>query len=103
MLFGDFGYKKLGLLIGLKGAMCTVRGLHHENGVEYILKRSGLAGVDVVNGNPENAMPFADLLVRIRKIMNREAKPGVEFGLGHGHDAPRPATVKVPAPSGTGE
>ncbi|WP_027192071.1 translocation/assembly module TamB domain-containing protein [Fundidesulfovibrio putealis] len=103
MLFGDFGYKKLGLLIGLKGAMCTVRGLHHENGVEYILKRSGLAGVDVVNGNPENAMPFADLLVRIKKIMNRETKPGVEFGMGHGHDAPRPAKIKVPAPSGIGE
>lgn len=75
-LFGDFGYARLGLMVGLKGAYCTVRGLHHEDGVEYVLKRSGLTGVDVVIGNPENAMPFADLLARLRNIRNKglEAK-----------------------------
>lgn len=88
-LFGDFGYTKLGLMIGLKGSMCTIRGLHREGGVEYILKRSGLTGVDVTNANPENAMPFADLLVRIKKIMNKESSPQVRMGLGHSHEAPR--------------
>jgi hypothetical protein len=91
-LFGDFGYTKLGLMIGLKGSMCTIRGLHHEGGVEYILKRSGLTGVDVINANPENAMPFADLLVRIKKIMNKEMRPQVRMGLGHSHEAPKPGT-----------
>ncbi len=90
-LFGDFGYTKLGLLIGLKGTMCTVRGLYHEKGVEYILKRSTLTGVDVINGNPENAMPFADLLVRFKKIMNKETNLQMKMELLHRHADPRPA------------
>ncbi|GFK92553.1 hypothetical protein NNJEOMEG_00378 [Fundidesulfovibrio magnetotacticus] len=82
-LFGDFGYRKLGLMVGLKGKWCTVRGLHHENGVEYVLRRSGFTGVDVVIGNAENAIPFADLLARILNIINKRIETKVRFELPH--------------------
>jgi hypothetical protein len=68
-----------------------VRGLYHEKGVEYILKRSSLTGVDVINGNPDNAMPFADLLVRFKKIMNKETNLQMKLELLHRHAAPRTA------------
>ncbi|MBP2677079.1 MAG: hypothetical protein H6Q82_144, partial [Deltaproteobacteria bacterium] len=52
--FREFPYEKIGFECGLKNDVFTVRGLIHEDGVEYLVKRSFFSGIDVINGNPDN-------------------------------------------------
>jgi hypothetical protein len=66
--FREFPYEKIGFVCGLKNDVFTVRGLIHEDGVEYLVKRRFFAGIDVVNGNPDNRISFSDMLERARRV-----------------------------------
>ncbi|HEX9850682.1 hypothetical protein [Candidatus Deferrimicrobium sp.] len=66
--FREFPYEKIGFGCGLKNDVFTVRGLIHEDGVEYLVKRRFLTGIDVVNGNPDNRIGFSDMLERAKRV-----------------------------------
>ncbi|MBE0607119.1 MAG: hypothetical protein IH610_12615 [Deltaproteobacteria bacterium] len=66
--FREFPYEKIGFECGLKNDVFTVRGLIHENGVEYLVKRRFFSGIDVINGNPDNRIGFSDMLERARRV-----------------------------------
>ena len=66
--FREFPYEKIGFECGLKNDVFTVRGLIHEDGVEYLVKRRFFTGIDVVNGNPDNHIGFSDMLERAKRV-----------------------------------
>jgi hypothetical protein len=66
--FREFPYKKIGFECGLKNDVFTIRGLIHEGGVEYLVKRRFFAGIDVINGNPDNRIGFSDMLERAKRV-----------------------------------
>ena len=66
--FREFPYEKIGFECGLKNDVFTVRGLIHEDGVEYLVKRGFFAGIDVINGNPDNRIGFSDMLERAKRV-----------------------------------
>lgn len=66
--FREFPYEKIGFECGLKNDVFTIRGLIHEGGVEYLVKRRFFAGINVINGNPDNRIGFSDMLERAKRI-----------------------------------
>ena len=66
--FREFPYAKIGFECGLKNDVFTVRGLIHEDGVEYLVKRRFFAGINVINGNPDNRIGFSDMLERAKRV-----------------------------------
>lgn len=66
--FREFPYEKIGFECGLKNDVFTVRGLIHEDGVEYLVKRRFFAGINVINGNPDNRIGFSDMLERANRV-----------------------------------
>jgi hypothetical protein len=66
--FKEFSYKKIGVAASLENDMFTVNGTIRKNGLEYIVKKGGLAGVDVINLNPDNRISFKDMVKRIKRI-----------------------------------
>jgi hypothetical protein len=41
---------------------------YEKNGVEYLVKRRFLTGIDVINGNPDNHIGFSDMLERAKRV-----------------------------------
>ncbi len=66
--FREFPYEKIGFESGLKNDVFTVRGLIHEDGVEYLVKRRFFAGIDVINRNPDNRIGFSDMMERAKRV-----------------------------------
>jgi hypothetical protein len=66
--FREFPYEKIGFECGLKNDVFTVRGLIHQDGVEYLVKRRFFGGIDVINGNPDNRIGFSDMLERAKRV-----------------------------------
>ena len=77
-LFRKFGYRKIGIVASLKNDLFSINGLVHEQGQEYLVKKSGLSGVDVVNSNPDNRIGFKDMVKRIQRVLNPHAQPVVQ-------------------------
>ena len=67
-IFKEFSYEKIGFECGLKNDVFTVRGLIHEDGVEYLVRRRFFTGIDVVNGNPDNRIGFSDMVERAKRV-----------------------------------
>ena len=76
-LLPGFGYRKIGIRSTLSNDVFTVNGTIRDGGVEYLVRRDGLAGVDVVNRDPQNRIRFTEMLKRIRRAMEPENKPVV--------------------------
>jgi hypothetical protein len=70
-VFERFPYKKIGIRAGLENDMFTINGTIHEDGTEYIVKRSGFSGVNIVNQNPDNRINFKDMMKRIQRITHK--------------------------------
>jgi len=66
--FREFPYEKIGFECNLKNDVFTVRGLIHEDGVEYLVKRRLFAGINVINRNPDNRIGFSDMLDRAKRV-----------------------------------
>ncbi|HEU4950218.1 MAG TPA: hypothetical protein VFT11_05585, partial [Candidatus Deferrimicrobiaceae bacterium] len=67
-VFREFPYEKIGFECGLNNDVFTVRGLIHEDGVEYLVKRRFFAGIDVINRNPDNRIGFSDMVERAKRV-----------------------------------
>jgi hypothetical protein len=66
--FREFPYAKIGFECNLKNDVFTVRGLIHEDGVEYLVKRRLFSGINVINRNPDNRIGFSDMLERAKRV-----------------------------------
>lgn len=66
--FREFPYAKIGFECGLKNDVFTVRGLIHEDGVEYLVRRRFFTGIDVINRNPDNRIGFSDMVERANRV-----------------------------------
>ena len=70
--FSHYRYAKIGLYCRLRDDAFQLRGLIHQHGREYVVKRGFLTGVDVVNYNPDNQISFRDMQERISRIFNKQ-------------------------------
>jgi hypothetical protein len=73
--FKEFSYKKIGVAASLGNDVFTVNGTIRENGLEYLVKKGGFTGVDVVNLNPDNRISFKDMVKRIKRIRGNRQNP----------------------------
>jgi hypothetical protein len=74
-VFDEFYYQKMGVKASLVNDVFEINGTIHEDGKEYLVKRGGIPGVDVVNSNPDNRISFKDMLKRVRRIHSRSSGP----------------------------
>jgi len=77
-LFQTFPYEKIGARASLENDIFRINGLIHEDGVEYLVKRGGFVGVNVVNQNPDNRIRFKDMVKRVKRITSSETGPVIE-------------------------
>jgi len=68
----EFGYEKIGIYCSLKNDNFTLRGTIREKGIEYLVKRSWLFGISVVNKKPKNKIRFKDMMSRLKRIGESE-------------------------------
>lgn len=64
----EFGYEKIGIFCSLKNDIFTLRGMVSEKGVEYLVKRSWIFGISVVNKNPRNRIRWNDMVDRLKRV-----------------------------------
>jgi hypothetical protein len=74
--FQEYNYREIGLSCSLAEGRVTLRGTIFEDGLEFLVRKPGLMGIDVINRNPENEIDFSDMLERIRRIKNNKAQGG---------------------------
>lgn len=75
--FKEFTYDKIGILAVLENDIFKINGTIKEGGVEYLVKRGGIPGVDVVNSNPVNQISFKDMVKRVRRVTESQSGPVV--------------------------
>jgi hypothetical protein len=71
--FKEFPYEKIGFESGLKNDVFTVRGIIHEDGVEYLVKRRLFGGINVINRNPDNRIGFSDMVERAKRVTGKRS------------------------------
>jgi hypothetical protein len=71
-----FKYEKIGILSTLKNDTFTLNGTIKENGVEYLVKKPCLFGINVINRMPEKKISFKEMLSRLSRVGQSE-KPKV--------------------------
>lgn len=76
--FKEFPYEKIAFSCELKNDVFRVRGLIHEDGVEYLVKRPLFMGINVINRNPDNRISFSDMLERLQRVQQDNAPRGSE-------------------------
>ncbi|MFP4036189.1 MAG: hypothetical protein ACLFUE_01575, partial [Desulfobacteraceae bacterium] len=67
-LFKEFPYEKIGIRASLENDVFKINGTIKEDGKEFLVKRGGLSGVNVVNQNPDNRISFKDMVKRIQRV-----------------------------------
>jgi hypothetical protein len=73
--FSEFPYEKIGVHATLENDMFRINGTVHDNETEYIIKRSGISGVNVVNQNPDNKISFKDMIKRVQRVFASRGGP----------------------------
>lgn len=76
-LFREFSYQKIGVRASLANDVFNINGTVRENGVEYLVKKGGFAGVNIVNQNPHNRISFKDMVKRIQRVVHSDSGPVV--------------------------
>ncbi|MFH1350810.1 MAG: hypothetical protein ABII26_07700 [Pseudomonadota bacterium] len=76
--FKQFPYDKIGIRASLENDIFKINGTIREGGTEYLIKRGGISGVNVVNQNPDNRINFKDMVKRIKRITDSHGGPVVK-------------------------
>jgi hypothetical protein len=66
--FKEYPYSRIGIECSLENDTFYVRGKIHEGGTEYLIRRSLLRGIDVINRDPGKAISFQDMQERIGRV-----------------------------------
>ena len=67
-----FRYEKLGIISTLRNDTFTLNGTIHEGGVEYLVKKPALFGINVINRMPEKLISFKEMTSRLRRVGQSE-------------------------------
>lgn len=67
-----FQYAKIGIVSTLKNDSFTLNGTIHEKGLEYLVKRPALFGIEVINRMPETKISFKDMMSRLKRVGQSE-------------------------------
>ena len=70
-----FRYRKLGIVSTLRNDTFTLNGTIHEGGLEYLVKKTPLFGISVVNRLPRNVISFKEMMSRLKRIGQSENVP----------------------------
>ncbi|MBW1921321.1 MAG: hypothetical protein JRI81_14025 [Deltaproteobacteria bacterium] len=76
--FKELPYEKIGVHATLHNDIFKINGTIKENGREYIVKRGGFSGVNVINQNPDNLISFKDMVERIKRVTAPKGGPIVK-------------------------
>jgi len=63
-----FRYEKLGIVSRLRNDTFTLNGTIHEGGVEYLVKKPALFGINVVNREPDKVISFKEMTGRLKRV-----------------------------------
>jgi ribosomal protein L21 len=66
------------MLASLENDAFRVHGTIKEGGDEYLVKRGGFSGVDVINQNPGSRVSFKDMVKRIKRITAKGGGPVIK-------------------------
>jgi hypothetical protein len=78
-LFKEFPYDKIAVQASLENDVFRIGGPLREGDKVYLVKRSGLSGVNVVNQDPNGRISFKDMMKRIKRVTAaQEGPPGEE-------------------------
>jgi len=72
--FEEFGYDAMGISASLENDVFRVRGLIRQGGVEYLIKKPLLFGINVINRNPDNRISFTDMMERVQRVVGGGAE-----------------------------
>jgi hypothetical protein len=78
MLFKEFPYEKIGLRASLENDVFRVNGTIKEGENEFLVKRGGFSGVNVVNQNRDNRISFKDMVKRVKRITATGSGPVIK-------------------------
>lgn len=73
-IFREFAYEKIGIECALNNDVFILRGLIREDGLEYLVKRRFLSGINVINRNPDNRIGFSDMMERARRVTRERSE-----------------------------
>jgi hypothetical protein len=75
--FRELPYEKIGISAVLENDVFRINGTIRENGKEYLIKKGGFSGVDVIIGSPgSNTISFKDMVNRIKRRRRFAGRPG---------------------------
>ena len=74
--FQEYPYREIGLTCTLAEGRVSLRGTIYEEDLEFLVRKPGLIGIDVINRNPENEIDFSDMLERIRRMQKSNDQGG---------------------------
>ena len=77
-VFQNFSYRKIGIKAHLENDRFQINGTIKEDETEYLVKKRGLTGVNIVNSNPDNQISFKDMLKRIKRVTSSQGSVRVE-------------------------
>jgi hypothetical protein len=78
-LFKEFPYDKIAVQASLENDVFRIDGPLKEGDKVYLVKRSGLSGVNVVNQDPDRRISFKDMMKRIKRVTAaQQSTPGEE-------------------------
>jgi hypothetical protein len=63
-----FRYKKMGIISTLRNDTFTLNGTIYEGGVEYLVKKPALFGINVVNRMPDKKISFKEMMGRLKRV-----------------------------------
>lgn len=66
--FKDYPYSQIGIRCTLANDIFTLRGLIHDSGKEYLVRKAWFRGIDIINQNPNNAISFRDMSERVGRL-----------------------------------
>jgi hypothetical protein len=69
-----YDYREIGLACSLHEDLFNLRGTIIEEGIEYLMRKPNVFGIDIINKNPDNEILFSDILERIRSIKKKPQK-----------------------------
>jgi hypothetical protein len=77
--FRELPYEKIGISAVLENDVFRINGTIREQGKEYLIKKGGFSGVDVIIGSPgSNTISFKDMVRRIKRVADSEQGPVIE-------------------------
>jgi hypothetical protein len=66
--FKEYPYSQIGIRCTLADDVFSLRGLIHEGGNEYLVRRGWFRGIDIINKNPDNFISFKDMSERVGRL-----------------------------------